>query len=52
MLADSPLFTCDERREHDGEQPLDRPSTKFELRGLRKGHRITDWRYVVVGPVT
>jgi tRNA (guanine-N7-)-methyltransferase len=52
VLADSPLFTCDERRDHDGEQPLDRPSTKFELRGLRKGHRITDWRYIVVGPVT
>ena len=52
VLADSPLFTCDERREHDGEQPLDRPSTKFEKRGLKKGHRITDWRYIAVGPVT
>ena len=45
VLADSPLFTCDERREHDGEQPLDRPSTKFEKRGLKKGHRIVDWRF-------
>jgi len=40
------LFNCDERRDHDGDQPLDRPSTKFELRGLRKGHRITDWRFI------
>ncbi len=45
VSADSPLFTCDERREHDGERPLDRPSTKFEKRGLKKGHRITDWRF-------
>ena len=52
VFADSPLFTCDERREHDGEQPLDRPSTKFEKRGLKKGHRIVDWRYIAVGPVT
>ena len=45
-LDTSALFTCDERREHDGDKPLDRPSTKFEQRGLRKGHRIVDWRYV------
>jgi len=42
-LSGSPHFTCAERREHDGEQPLDRPQTKFERRGLRKGHRICDW---------
>ena len=52
VFAGSPLFTCDERREHDGDRPLDRPSTKFEKRGLKKGHRITDWRYIAVGPVT
>jgi tRNA (guanine-N7-)-methyltransferase len=45
VFAGSLLFTCDERREHDGDRPLDRPSTKFEKRGLKKGHRITDWRY-------
>jgi tRNA (guanine-N7-)-methyltransferase len=44
QLARSALFACDERREHDGDRPLDRPSTKFEQRGLRKGHRIVDWR--------
>jgi len=43
ILSQSNRFTCVERREHDGEQPLDRPQTKFERRGLRKGHRICDW---------
>ena len=45
VLAESDLFDCDERREHDGDKPLDRPMTKFERRGLRKGHRILDWRF-------
>lgn len=44
VLDHSDLFTCAERREHAGDQPLDRPSTKFEQRGLKKGHRIVDWR--------
>ena len=43
ILSRSDRFTCTQRREHDGEQPLDRPQTKFERRGLRKGHRICDW---------
>ena len=46
VLAHSALFRCDERREHEGGEPLDRPETKFERRGLRKGHRIWDWRFV------
>lgn len=37
-------FRLAERREHSGERPLDRPVTKFERRGLKKGHRIVDWR--------
>ncbi len=45
LFAESPLFRLDERREHDGDQPLDRTATKFEKRGLRRGHRIWDWRY-------
>ena len=45
VLGQSALFRCDERREHDGGEPLDRPETKFERRGLRKGHRIWDWRF-------
>ena len=44
-LSGSTLFTCAERREHDGDSPLDRPQTKFERRGLSKGHRIWDWRF-------
>ena len=44
-LAASPFFLCGERREHGGDQPLDRPVTKFERRGLSRGHRIWDWRF-------
>ena len=33
-----------ERREHDGDAPIDRLTTKFERRGLARGHRIVDWR--------
>ena len=43
VLSRADRFTCVERRVHDGEAPLDRPQTKFERRGLRKGHRIWDW---------
>lgn len=43
VLSRSDRFACVERREHDGDRPLDRPQTKFERRGLRKGHRICDW---------
>lgn len=39
-------FRLDERREHHGDQPLDRHTTKFETRGLRRGHRIWDWRFI------
>lgn len=45
VFAESGLFVCAERREHDGEQPLERPMTKFERRGLKKGHRIWDWKF-------
>ncbi len=46
VLSRSDRFTLDEGREHGGDAPLDRPRTKFERRGLRKGHRIFDWRFV------
>lgn len=49
VLSRSDRFTCSERREHDGERPLDRPQTKFERRGLRKGHRICDWCFDKTG---
>lgn len=45
VFASVDLFDCDERREHDGDRPLDRPVTKFEKRGLKQGHRIVDWRF-------
>lgn len=47
ILDESKLFVCSERREHDGDRPLDRPMTKFERRGLNKGHHIWDWRFDV-----
>ena len=46
VLRDSEHFRVDERREHDGDNPLQRPVTKFERRGMRRGHRIWDWRAV------
>jgi len=45
-LEMSRLYDVVERRVHDGENALDRPTTKFEKRGLGKGHRIFDWRLV------
>jgi tRNA (guanine-N7-)-methyltransferase len=42
-ISASGLFTLIERREHAGDRPLDRPPTKFERRGLKRGHRIVDW---------
>lgn len=49
VLAASPYFECTENREHAGDQPLQRPATKFERRGLKKGHRIRDWRFQKIG---
>ena len=45
-LASSDRFRVDLARDHDGEAPIDRPVTKFERRGLAKGHRIRDWRLI------
>ena len=42
ILFQSDRFTCTERRDHEGDQPFERPQTKFERRGLRKGHGISD----------
>lgn len=44
VLDASELFHVDERREHQGDRALDRATTRFEQRGLRKGHRIFEWR--------
>jgi tRNA (guanine-N7-)-methyltransferase len=43
VFSRSECFTCTERREHQGERPLDRPQTKFERRGLKRGYSICDW---------
>jgi tRNA (guanine-N7-)-methyltransferase len=43
-------FELHARREHSGEAPLDRPTTKFERRALKLGHRIVDWRFDRVQP--
>lgn len=48
VLSQSDRFECIEHREHDGDRPLDRPRTKFERRGLKKGHRIFDWCFTIV----
>ena len=49
VFSRSDRFTLAERREHAGDAPLDRPQTKFERRGLRRGHRICDWCFVNTG---
>ena len=45
VLGDFSRFNCVERREHGGDNPLDRAATKFEKRGLRHGHKIWDWQF-------
>ena len=45
LIAQSPVFTLTERHVHkDGCASPDRQITRFERRGLRKGHSIWDWR--------
>lgn len=46
VVAGSNSFMVHERRVHQGEHPLDRPNTKFERRGLKQRHDITEWRLV------
>ena len=43
VIGHHAAFDIVERRQHDGDQPINRPSTKFEARGLREGHHIWDW---------
>jgi tRNA (guanine-N7-)-methyltransferase len=44
LIAVNKRFTLSERRVHAGDNPLDRPTTRFEQRGRRLGHKIWDWR--------
>lgn len=48
VFALTDRFVCAERRLHAGCDPLDRPTTRFERRGLRIGHRIVDWQFIRV----
>ena len=44
-ISASADFIVSERREHTGnDEAAGRQTTKFERRGLQKGHRIWDWR--------
>ncbi len=45
VMHDRTDFTLVERRKHVGDQPLDRHMTKFEKRGLKRGHSIWDWHF-------
>ena len=44
VLDQSDCFRVGERREHRGDSALDRPTTRFERRGLDRDHTIFDWR--------
>ncbi len=44
VIGANNTFHVVNRREHNGEEPIDRPTTKFERRGLGKGHKIWDWQ--------
>jgi tRNA (guanine-N7-)-methyltransferase len=46
VVAASNCFSTALRREHEGDLPLDRPTTKFERRGVARGHKIWEWRLV------
>jgi len=46
VMHQAACFELVERRVHCGERALDRPVTRFEQRGLKRGHRIVDWMFV------
>jgi tRNA (guanine-N7-)-methyltransferase len=46
VISASNSFHVDKRYVHEGDRPLDRPTTKFERRGLAMDHKITEWRLV------
>ena len=43
VISRANLCGCTDRREHDGDRPLDRSRTRVVQRGVQKGHRIYDW---------
>lgn len=46
VVAASEQFRIREHRVHNGDRPLDRPTTKFERRGLALGHKIFEWQLI------
>jgi tRNA (guanine-N7-)-methyltransferase len=44
LIETQSRFRLAERRVHCGDEPLDRPVTKFERRGQSLGHQVWDWR--------
>ena len=44
LIESQDCLRLSERRVHCGDNPLDRPTTKFERRGLKLGHKIWDWQ--------
>ncbi|MBJ88894.1 MAG: tRNA (guanosine(46)-N7)-methyltransferase TrmB [Woeseia sp.] len=46
VMSESDVFELEERTEHCGDRPIDRQTTKFESRGIAKGHQIWDWKFI------
>ncbi len=46
VMATETRFVIGERRQHAGDAPIERITTKFERRGLALGHAIVDWVFV------
>lgn len=46
VMSASAVFKLEEKRAHCGDRPLDRQTTKFESRGVAKGHQIWDWKFI------
>jgi tRNA (guanine-N7-)-methyltransferase len=44
LIESQERFDLTDRRVHCGDDPLDRPTTKFERRGRKLGHKIWDWK--------
>ena len=43
VISKKEFFKLIEKRQHNGNNPLNRSKTKFEIRAIAKGHRVWDW---------
>ena len=43
VISKNFIFRLIEKRQHSGNNPLNRLKTKFEVRAIAKGHRVWDW---------